>query len=279
MGRWPGSDGAPGGALGAGGPASGGSRGEAGGTGAAVSAQDLDELVRLHYERLTRLAWVLCGDRVEAEDIVAEAYARSWPRLSRGKVENPPAYLRRAVVNGVASWRRRRFVARRAELRQRTEPGGIGAGAGIEEMADRERLLLALRKLPLPQRQVVALRFLEDLTEAEVAATLEIPIGTVKSRAARGLSALRGILEEPEAPGMDRNTGLAPDNHTGICPPDNPDKSVTAAGVASGVTAGNPGEGVTTDSAGGSVIPDHSGEGVLPDRPGEMARGIPDARP
>jgi len=62
----------------------------------------LEELVQFHYQDLLRLAYVLCGDAAEAEDI-GDVFARAWPRLSRGKVDEPGTYLRRGVVNAVAS--------------------------------------------------------------------------------------------------------------------------------------------------------------------------------
>jgi RNA polymerase sigma-70 factor (sigma-E family) len=157
------------------------------------AAGDLEELVRLHYQGLVRLAYVLCGDPAEAEDIVGDVLARAWPRLSRGKVDEPGAYLRRGVVNAVASWRRHRFVVRREELRRRPEPPPSDAEG---QTAERDRLWTALRALPVAQRQVVVLRFLEDLSEAETAATLGVASGTVKSRTARALEALRRALAE-----------------------------------------------------------------------------------
>jgi RNA polymerase sigma-70 factor (sigma-E family) len=158
-----------------------------------AEAGELEELVHLHHQRLVRLAYVLCGDATEAEDIVADAYARTWPRLSRGKVDDPFSYLRRSVVNGVVSWRRHQFVVRREELRRRA---GLPDPRGEMQVADRDLLWPALRTLPLAQRQVVALRFLEDLSEAETARVLGVPVGTVKSRAARALEALRDALGE-----------------------------------------------------------------------------------
>lgn len=155
---------------------------------------DLDVLVRTHHDRLVRLAYVCCGDAAEAEDIVAEAYARAWPRIKRGRVDEPLAYLRRSVVNGAASFRRHRFVVRREELRHRAAtPPEPSAEEGL---ADRDLLLPALRSLPAHQLQVVVLRFLEDLSEEETAATLSIPVGTVKSRSARALKALRATISD-----------------------------------------------------------------------------------
>ena len=149
--------------------------------------------MRLHYRGLLHLAYVLSGDPAEAEDIVGDVLARAWPRLARGKIDDPKAYLRRAVVNGAASWRRHHFVVRREELRRRPAP----RVADVEDQtAERDRLWTALRALPLAQRQVVVLRFLEDLSEAETAATLGVASGTVKSRTARALETLRRALAE-----------------------------------------------------------------------------------
>ncbi len=164
-------------------------------TGVVAGSDEIEDLVRRYHRRLVSLAYALCGDGAEAEDIVAEAYARSWPRLARGQVDDPAAYLRRAVVNGVSSWRRHRFVVRREELRRRVAPIGVG---GEDQVATRDEVWQALQTLPLAQRQVVALRFIEDLSEAETAACLGVPAGTVKSRTARALIALRQAVHEEE---------------------------------------------------------------------------------
>jgi RNA polymerase sigma-70 factor (sigma-E family) len=154
---------------------------------------DLDALIREHHVRLVRLAYVCCGDAAEAEDIVADAYARAWPRLAAGRVDEPLAYLRRAVLNRASSWRRHRAVVRREASRRRTEPRPEDTSARVGE---RGALLQALRRLPPAQMEVVALRFLEDLSEAETARQLGLPLGTVKSRSARALDALRRQLAE-----------------------------------------------------------------------------------
>ena len=158
-----------------------------------ADAGDLEKLVQLHYARLVRLAYLLCGNEAEAEDIVGDVFARAWPRLSRGMVDEPAAYLRRSVVNAVASWRRHLFVVRRHEMRRRAESVVLDAAEGA---AERDRLWPALRALPMAQRQVVVLRFFEDLSEADTAALLGVAAGTVKSRTARALQALRETLGE-----------------------------------------------------------------------------------
>ena len=98
-----------------------------------VDGTELEALVRLHYQRLLRLAYVLYGDFAEVEEIVAGVLAGSWPRLSRGEVDEPEAYLRRAVVNRVASWGRHRFVVRREELRRLGEPPLTGMEGQVVE--------------------------------------------------------------------------------------------------------------------------------------------------
>jgi len=85
-----------------------------------------------------------------------------------------------------------RFVVRREELRRRP---GLPVEAVEDQTAERDRLWTALRALPVAQRQVVVLRYLEDLSEAETAATLGVASGTVKSRTARALEALRRALD------------------------------------------------------------------------------------
>lgn len=118
-------------------------------TGEVASADALEDLVRLHHRRLASLAYPLCGSSSEAEDIAAEAYARTWPRLARGQVDDPGAYLRRAVVNGTASWRRHRFVVPCEELRRRASPT---PDTTEEQVAGRDELWQALQTLPFGQR-------------------------------------------------------------------------------------------------------------------------------
>jgi RNA polymerase sigma-70 factor (sigma-E family) len=153
----------------------------------------LNELVAMHHLRLIRLGYMLCGDVSNAEDLVADAYALAWPKIRNGEVSDPAAYLRRCVVNGAASWKRRRQVARRHDV---VNSKAVAIGEPMGRIDDLGFLDTSLRSLPLAQRQVVVLRYLEDLSEAETARVLGIPIGTVKSRAARALIALRLALGE-----------------------------------------------------------------------------------
>ncbi len=149
-------------------------------------------LVATYHERLARLAYLLCSDREQAEDAVSEAYAKVWPRFRRGHVENPPVYLRTAVVNQVRGGLRRRLLERREEQRQGVDwREGTSPHRNVEE---RELLEPALRRLPAAQRAVIVLRFYEDMSEEQVATLLGVPTGTVKSRCARGLTQLRALV-------------------------------------------------------------------------------------
>lgn len=143
---------------------------------------DFDDYVREHYPALRRLALLLCADWGTADDLVQTALIRCERRWH--VVADPHPYVRRAVVNAASTWRlRRRLEAPLSALHDvaAAEPGSD----------ERLAVLLALRALPVGQRQVLVLRYYEGLSEAEIAAALGVSAGTVKSRAARGLDALR----------------------------------------------------------------------------------------
>jgi RNA polymerase sigma-70 factor (sigma-E family) len=147
-----------------------------------------------HLDPLLRFAWLLCGDRHLAEDVVAEAFARVFTHWRRGQISEPYAYLRRAVINEVTSRGRRRVLEAREEHRR------FGSGRvdrPLDELvAERDVVVQALRRLPLRQRAVLVLRFYDDLPEREVAKILGLSVGTVKSHTARGMERIRAELEE-----------------------------------------------------------------------------------
>lgn len=146
---------------------------------------------RIELSGLLRLAYTVSGDGSAAEDVVADAVARVWVRWRKDDIDDLRAYLRRAVVNEVIGrGRRRRHREQRAAFPSIDD-------APIEDAVDdRHVLWSALLSLPVEQRAAIALRFLTDLTEAETATTLDIPLGTVKSRVSRGLEQLRVHLSE-----------------------------------------------------------------------------------
>jgi RNA polymerase sigma-70 factor (sigma-E family) len=157
------------------------------------------DLVRRHHHRFAHLAFMLCGDRNQAEDVVAEAYARVWPKFCKNRVDDPSAYVRRAIVNQIRGGFRRRLLERREEARQTVDQRvTMHPEASVD---DRELLGPALLQLPVAQRAVIVLRFLEDLSEEQTAAVLGVQPGTVKSRCSRGLDQLRRLLSEANVDG------------------------------------------------------------------------------
>lgn len=141
---------------------------------------------------LGRTAWLLTGDRTVASDLVQEALARTyaaWPRVRR---EDALAYARRTLVNAnISSWRRSHGEVV-ADLPERSAASHEGA------VAERDEVTRLLATLPAQQRTVLVLRYVEDLSEADIARILGIPAGTVKSAASRGLAALRTRLSATE---------------------------------------------------------------------------------
>jgi RNA polymerase sigma-70 factor (sigma-E family) len=129
------------------------------------------------------------GDIDTAQDMVAEAFARawaSWRKVSRHPA--PRAWVVRTALNvGVSSWRKRR--------RDQPLPGddSVGGAGGLTDPVGRE-LMAALMRLPVRQRQVIALRVFLDLDTAGTAKALGIATGTVKAHLSRGLAAVRDEL-------------------------------------------------------------------------------------
>jgi RNA polymerase sigma-70 factor (sigma-E family) len=154
---------------------------------------EFEEYVSQRLPSLRRLAHLLTGDWAEAEDLVQDVLVRCEGRWRRIGLDDPHGYVRRAVVNAAANWRRRR----RLEAPLADHAAVLDHAPDVEA---RVALLTALRRLPLPQRQVVVLRFYEQMTEAETAAALGIAVGTVKSRLSRALDALRrdGVMSAAE---------------------------------------------------------------------------------
>lgn len=159
-----------------------------------VGGSEFDEIYLAHRDGLYRLGLLICGDRARSEDAVAEAFAKVLPRWRRGTVEQPLHYLRRALVNELIGGFRRRAVERREAAKHWGDDRGRH---GVEtQVSEQDAMRQALSCLPLGQRAVLALRFYEDLTEAETARVLGVSLGTVKSRTSRALARLRDVLVE-----------------------------------------------------------------------------------
>jgi RNA polymerase sigma-70 factor (ECF subfamily) len=155
-----------------------------------------EQFVRSASVSLHRTAYLLTGSREAAQDVVQTALTRvylAWDRHEQW--DNPTAYARQVVVNTVLTNQRRHWTGEvaRADLGDR-ELGAAADRSG--EVADRDALRRALDALPLRQRTAVVLRHYLDLSEAQTAAEMGAPLGTIKSLTARGLDALRTQLQE-----------------------------------------------------------------------------------
>jgi RNA polymerase sigma-70 factor (sigma-E family) len=153
--------------------------------------------VRASQVRFRRLAYLVCGDWHQAEDIVQTALTKVYIHWARIRVdEGPEAYARRAVMNAAIDERRRPW-------RREHAVSDVPDAPSVVEPSMDTRVVEALRSLGSRQRAVVALRFIEDLDVGHTAQILGISTGTVKSQTAKGLEALRKRLSLPlAAPGQ-----------------------------------------------------------------------------
>lgn len=158
-------------------------------------AVELAELYAAHRLALVRLAVLLVDDLASAEDVVQDAFAALARR--RNGLRDPSAavgYLRVSVVNGARSMLRRRRTVRGYTPPRAVETAGPEDRVVVAE--EHREVLEAVRSLAPRQREVLTLRYWGGLSEAEIAETLEISPGTVKSTASRALDALERIIEE-----------------------------------------------------------------------------------
>ncbi|MFG2038453.1 SigE family RNA polymerase sigma factor [Dactylosporangium sp. NPDC048998] len=156
------------------------------------------DFVNARSTALLRTAYLLTGDRGHAEDLLQTALlraARRWAVARRA----PDAYVRRILVN-LSHDRRRTLFRRPSEAPLPPDPDLLcGADAGLDRVADRDAVVWALAELPVRQRQVVVLRYFEDLSVEQTAELLGCTTGTVKSYASRALARLRELLaDQPE---------------------------------------------------------------------------------
>ncbi len=154
------------------------------------------DAVAADLARVQRLARILTGDVTLAEDLVAEALARTLPLWRAGRVDDVPAYVRRVVANLASHQWRRRALARRRD--HRALDWLMSPRDASAETVERDRTLRAVMNLPPRRRVVVALRFYDDLSEPRIAEVLGLSVGTVKSQLSRAMTQLRAELEHEE---------------------------------------------------------------------------------
>jgi len=166
---------------------------------AVVVAWDADQAVTAlysaNYRSLVRLAAMLVRDSGTAEEVVQDAFVAmhgGWRRLR--DPDKALSYLRQSVVN------RSRSVLRHRAVVEKYAPKGLpdapSAEAGAIGELERSAVIDALSGLPARQREALVLRYYADLSEAEIAHTMGISRGAVKSHTARGMTALRNVLEQ-----------------------------------------------------------------------------------
>jgi RNA polymerase sigma-70 factor (sigma-E family) len=160
-----------------------------------------EQFVAESTDSLLRTGYLVTGDAGHAEDMVQECLfkiARRWSRAL--SMESPLGYARRILVNLALDSSKRRSQ-HRAELARQNPDGPPFLRGGTESpwgafatVDDRLELLRALAELPPRQRAALVLRYVDDLSESEVASTLGCPIGTVKSTTSRALEKMRELI-------------------------------------------------------------------------------------
>jgi len=158
------------------------------------------QLVRTHFDKVYSVLVHLCRDVHWAEDLTQETFIACWKKIAgfNGNA-SLETWLRRIAYRKFLDWHRSR---RRSEIRESQQASLTGQGrAPVADPSARmvaqevtQDLLAAVDKLPLPDREWIVLHYLEDLSLQEVAYITDQPVGTVKWRVSRALSALRQLV-------------------------------------------------------------------------------------
>jgi RNA polymerase sigma-70 factor (sigma-E family) len=157
------------------------------------------QLYTAHYVSLVRLASLMVRHSGEAEEVVQDAFVAmhaKWRTLR--DPDKALGYLRRTVVNRSRSSQRRHVVAERHATAEARADRAVAPSAEQHALSAETRasVMAALDRLPTRQREVLVLRYYSDLSENDIAETLGISRGAVKSHASRGVAALRTTLED-----------------------------------------------------------------------------------
>ena len=163
-----------------------------------------ESLVRAHQAVAFRTAWIASGGADDAEDAAQEGFMKAYAALPRFRTGAPFRPWLLAIVANEAR-NRRRSAGRRAALALRAptpvdgDSGALSPEAAVLAEERRTTLFAALLRLSDADREVIAYRYLLQLSEAETAAALGVAVGTAKSRLSRALDRLRAVMttEEP----------------------------------------------------------------------------------
>ena len=147
---------------------------------------DFDAFVRAHQADGLRVAYQLLGTLEDARDVVQNALIKAWKVYEASSPRNPRAWFFRIVHNEALNFHRHRRAGRRAE--ERYDPWKRVSNGDLREAIE------ALRRLESPYREILNLRFVGGLSLEDVSEALDMPLGTVKVYAARGLGKLRQLL-------------------------------------------------------------------------------------
>ncbi len=154
---------------------------------------DFDELFRAHYERLVRALTLVAGDRERAADAVQDAFVKAhlrWRRIAR--YDDPVGWVRRVAINRLRDDHRRDRRKRRAVERLAVHPPEMA------EIPPPDQLDELLASLPKQQRAAIALFYVDGASIAEIAETLGVAEGTVKSNLHDARRRLRSVLDSQE---------------------------------------------------------------------------------
>ena len=155
----------------------------------ATAGLDFDAFYRAHYAKTVRLARLLSGSAAAAEDLAQEAFIRVHRHASR--LDNPAGFLRTTTVNVCHNWHRGRGREVLRMIRLGPPPDSVSLDFLSLDAQELEAMVAAL---PYRQRAALVLRYWLDLTEAEIARSLDCRAGTVKSLQSRALAKLRKEL-------------------------------------------------------------------------------------
>lgn len=158
------------------------------------AARAVTAIYTTHYRSLVRLAVLLVRDIATAEEVVQDSFIAmhaAWRRLR--DTEKALSYLRQSVVNRSRSVLRHRVVVDKNA--PKPAPDMPSAEQGAISLLERSAVISALRTLPPRQREALVLKYYADLSEAQIATAMGISRGAVKSHTARGVAALRVVLE------------------------------------------------------------------------------------
>jgi RNA polymerase sigma-70 factor, ECF subfamily len=165
--------------------------------GRSAKAEEFESAALPHLNDLFRTALRLTGNRGEAEDLVQEAYLQAWKSFHRfAPGTNCRAWLFKILFHVIQHHRRKWFKMRLVNDEDERIEETLSYEPPVSPHLSDEDVLAAVDRIPLHYREVVLLADVEELSYKEVAAALDIPLGTVMSRLNRGRTLLRHTLAE-----------------------------------------------------------------------------------